>query len=81
MATPKPALSPPPAGYDERSAIGEVTVLVFDMKPGQSEIRVRFPSDALAGARGASAKQAAFRDLVMDELGKALGAFSRGPSA
>lgn len=78
MGTAKPELSSAPPRYDERKAIGEVTVLVFELKPGQSEIRVRLPQDALAGIAGAAAKQKRFRELVMTELDQALKAFSKG---
>jgi hypothetical protein len=77
MAGPKPSMGPAPAGYDETSAIGEVTVLVFALKPGQSEVRVRYPKDALPGQAGASAKQSHFHQLVLDELQRSLRTFAQ----
>jgi hypothetical protein len=53
-------------------AIGEVTVVVYGLEPGQCEIRVRFPDDALPGMPNAVARQNAFNGLVMAELKRAL---------
>lgn len=79
MAGPKPHMASQPPGYDERSAIGEVTVLVFEMKPGRTEVRVRYPKDALPGASGAEKMQADFHRLVLDELQKSLRTFTEHP--
>lgn len=77
MAGPKPSMGPAPAGYHEKNAIGEVTVLVFAAKPGQSEVRVRYPKDALPGQVGASAKQSDFHQLVLSELQRSLRIFTQ----
>ena len=53
-------------------AIGEVTVIVYGWEPGQCEIRVRFPDDALPGTRNAVARQSQFNGLVMAELKRSL---------
>lgn len=79
MASPKPSLRPPPPGYDETSAIGEVTVLVYALKTGRSEVRVRYPTNALPGQPGARAKQDQFHSLVLDELQKSLNKFRQHP--
>jgi len=70
-------MEPPPPEFDASSAVGEVRVLVFAMKPGQCEVRVRYPQEALSGQAGAAAKQDAFHSLVMAELQNSLRAFRR----
>lgn len=79
MAGPKSSMGPAPAGYDEKSAIGEVTVLVFELKPGRSEVRVRYPRAALPGQADANVKQREFHQVVLDELQKSLRTFSQHP--
>lgn len=70
-------MRPAPPEYDEGAAVGEVTVLVFALKPGQSEVRIRYPTDALPGNAGAGQKMDKFHALVMDELESAFGASRR----
>jgi hypothetical protein len=52
--------------------IAEVTVLIYGWEPGKSEIRVRFPDEALPGVANAEAMQAKFANLVLAELEHAL---------
>jgi len=53
-------------------AIGEVMVVVYGWDPGQCEISVRFPDDAIPGMPNAVARQNAFNGLVIAELKRAL---------
>jgi len=70
-------MGPTQANYDEKAAIGEIRALVFALRPGQVEVRVRYPRAALPGQAGARDKQDEFHRLVLDELQKALTTFRR----
>lgn len=77
MAQPTPRLSAD--NPETRTPIGELHILVYDWKPGQSEVQVRFPVDALPGAPNAATLQGRFAKLISDELSQALRAFGSPP--
>jgi len=66
MPKPVASIGAPPASLP--SPIAEVQILVYAWERGRSEIRVKFPDEAVSGRQGAAEKQAAFRTLVLAEL-------------
>jgi hypothetical protein len=70
MADPVPSAESAP--LNPRTPIGHVTVLVYEMRPGQVEVQVRFPDEAMAAGSGAAAKRQEFSGLVMSELKNSL---------
>jgi len=78
MAKPRPTLSAEnPAA--KMSPIGEVHILVYDWKPGRSEVQIRFPPDALPGAPDFATLQPRFQKLIRDEFEDALETFGKYP--
>lgn len=80
MATARPTLEKERPQAARKSPIGEVRILVYGLEPGQTEVQVRFPDDAVTGRAGASRKQAKFRELVVSEMNGAFETFGRHPA-
>lgn len=73
MSTPTPSGEPlSSTSSSDESAIGLVTILIYDWAPGQSEIRLRLPAEAQPGQPNALAEQSRFRARVMADLDDAL---------
>lgn len=57
--------------------IAEVHVLVYGWERGKTEVRVKFPAEAISGKPGAAARQDQFRNLVLAELDESIRVLSR----
>jgi hypothetical protein len=70
---PTPSVAPLPS-EDSRieSAIGFITILIYDWAPGRSEIRLKLPAEAKPGQPNATAEQDRFRARVIADLDDAL---------
>jgi hypothetical protein len=64
---------------DARVPIGAVHVIVYDWLPGQTEVQIQWPKEALHGAADAGSRQDTFSKLVKSELADAIDALGGAP--
>jgi hypothetical protein len=70
---PTPSVAPLPSqDLSIESAIGSITILIYDWAPGRSEIRLKLPAEAKPGQPNAIAEQNRFRARVIADLNDAL---------
>jgi hypothetical protein len=72
MTGPKPTAHAA-SDVPERPVIGWVQVLVYAREPGQSEVRISWPDDALDESAAGAARRQKFLRLVSSELESATG--------
>lgn len=70
---PTPSIGPLPSrDFSVESAIGFITILIYDWAPGTAEIRLKLPTEAEPGQPNAIGEQSRFRTRVIADLDDAL---------
>lgn len=69
-----------PQAMVSQEPLGSVHIVVNAWSPGQTEVQIQWPQEALWGQPNAKAMQAQFRTLVEQELADAITALSGPPN-